>query len=247
MDIAGIELEHAALFLDVDGTLIDYVPCPDEARADAALLRLLESLHEQTQGALALVSGRSIGNLDVVMDPYRFAACGLHGFERRSAHGDYHQNPAPDPAKLAQCRQLMGALVIAHPQLLFEDKRFALALHYRCAPQLEAQVTQTVNAISGLEEAGLRLQHGRLVVEIAPAEVDKGSGIAGLMSTAPFRGRLPIFIGDDLTDEAGFRCVNRAGGVTIAVAPRGTTAARASLSSVTEVRAWLAGLAGSVP
>jgi trehalose 6-phosphate phosphatase len=235
-------LSRYALFLDLDGTLVDFAPRPEAVCADPALLALLQSLAERCGGALALVSGRSIASLDAVIEPARFCASGLHGFERRDASGISHQHRAPPAASLAAIRRLIRAWVEAHPTLFLEDKGVALALHYRGAPQLRGFVEESLGALPDLDPAGLRIQHGHMVAEVVPASVNKGTALAEFMREPPFHGRLPLYIGDDLTDEPAFHWVNLAGGVSVVVNPRRPSAAAAELPDVAAVRLWLSGL-----
>jgi trehalose 6-phosphate phosphatase len=240
---AGLRLCRHAFFLDLDGTLLDYAARPDEVHADPELLSLLRRLSVHCGGALALVSGRTIASLDSVTHPERFTASGTHGFERRSVSGHVTQHSPPQRTKLQVIRQAMDSLLEAHPELLLEDKGFALALHYRAAPHLGELVDRALNAITDLSRAGLRVQRGQLVSEVVPGAVDKGSALAEFMGEQPFQNRVPVYIGDDLTDEPAFEWVNRAGGVSVVVNPRRPSAATAALASVAAVRTWLGGLA----
>lgn len=235
-------LARHALFLDLDGTLVDFAPRPQAVRADPALLALLHALGERTAGALALVSGRSIASLDAVTAPVRLPASGLHGFERRDGSGAVQRHGAPPASGLDTIRELMRAWVGTHPQLLLEDKGVALALHYRGAPELGGLVERAVASLPGLGAAGLRIQHGHMVAEVVPASVNKGSALAEFMREPPFQGRLPLYVGDDLTDEPAFRWVNLAGGLSVVVNPRRPSAATAALPGVAAVRSWLSGL-----
>jgi trehalose 6-phosphate phosphatase len=237
-----LPLTRFALFLDLDGTLVDFAPRPEAVHADATLLALLHTLSERCGGALALVSGRSLASLDAVTAPARFCASGLHGFERRDRGGLSHRHSAPPQATLDALRQLMHAWVASHPTLFLEDKGVALALHYRAAPQLRDFVEESLGALPDLSAAGLRLQHGHLVAEVVPASVNKGTALAEFMREPPFRERLPLYVGDDLTDEPAFHWVNLAGGVSVVVNPHRPSAAVAALPSVAAVRHWLTGL-----
>jgi trehalose 6-phosphate phosphatase len=234
-----------AFFFDVDGTLLHLAPRPTDVHADEHLLESLRRLRRLSGSALALISGRTISDLDEITRPERFAASGMHGFERRGADGSYYRKSPPQHAKLAKVRDLMAALVAAHPRLLLEDKRFALALHYRRAPELREWVLEELNGIAGLGAAGLRVQHGRMVVEVTPAAASKATALADFLRESPFRGRTPVYVGDDLTDESGFEWVNQAGGLSVCVDPGGPTAARTTLPSVDAVRAWLRALAAA--
>jgi trehalose 6-phosphate phosphatase len=239
---ARLPLERYALFLDLDGTLVDFAPRPEAVRADQALLDLLHDLGDRSGGALALVSGRSIASLDAVTAPSRFLASGLHGFERRDGSGVLKQHPPPPAGRLEALRELMHAWVARHPQLWLEDKGVALALHYRGAPQLGSFVAEALGELADLSAVGLRIQHGHMVAEVVPAGVNKGSALAEFMRQAPFRDRLPLYVGDDLTDEPAFHWVNLARGVSVVVNPHRPSAASAALPDVAAVRDWLTGL-----
>jgi len=240
----ALALDAHALFLDLDGTLLDYAPQPGAVTADAPLLGLLETLSRRFGGAIALVSGRNIDTLDQLFTPLRLPASGLHGFERRDARGVRSQHAPPSPQALGSARRLLGELAQKDPGLRLEDKRFALALHYRQAPQLEAMVVDAVRAIAAQIDDGLELVFGPKVVELSPRGVSKASAIAEFMQESPFAGRRPLFVGDDAGDEPAFEWVNGAGGLSVVVSPAGPTAAATRLRSVREVRTWLAGLAG---
>lgn len=240
-----LPLERHALFLDLDGTLLDYAPQPGAVNADAPLLSLLETLARRFDGAVALVSGRSIDTLDALFAPLRLPASGLHGFERRDASGVRTQHAPPSPQALASARQLLTQFARQDPGLRLEDKRFALALHFRQAPQLEAAVIEATRAIAAQLDGGLELVFGPMVVELSPRGVSKASAIAEFMQEQPFAGRLPLFVGDDASDEPAFEWVNGAGGLSVVVNPTGPTAAATHLRSVREVRTWLVGLSGS--
>ena len=237
-----LTLDQHAFFLDLDGTLLDYAARPENVRADADLLALLGRLRSACDGALALVSGRSIASLDAVTGPEHFAASGLHGFQRRNGGAIAEQATPPCAATLDEIRRVMRSLVDQHPLLLLEDKDSALALHYRAAPQLGTQVRQTLESMADLSAAGLRVQHGHLVAEVVPAAVNKGSALAEFMREAPFCNRRPVYVGDDLTDEPAFHFVNLTGGVSVVVHPGRPSAAATALGSVAAVRSWLAGL-----
>jgi trehalose 6-phosphate phosphatase len=239
---ARLPLGRYALFLDLDGTLVDFAPRPEAVRAEATLLALLHALGNRSGGALALVSGRSIASLDAVTAPERFCASGLHGFERRDGSGLVQQHRAPPAASLEAIRERMQSWVSEHPSLFLEDKGVALALHYRGAPELGDFVEGALGALPDLAAQGLRIQHGHMVAEVVPASVNKGSALAEFMREPPFRDRLPLYLGDDLTDEPAFHWVNLAGGTSVVVNPRRPSAASAALPGVTAVHAWLGGL-----
>jgi trehalose 6-phosphate phosphatase len=226
-----------AIFLDIDGTLLEHVARPDAVRADAALGKLLAGLEEVTGGALALISGRPVAELDRLFAPLTLATAGQHGIERRDARRTVHRHPFPFEPLRRAARQL-GGFAADHAGLLLEDKGHSLALHYRLAPELAAAAREAVSL--ALAELGpeFEMQPGKLVFEIKPGGRDKGTAVEEFMAEAPFAGRLPVFIGDDATDEYGFAIVNRAGGHSIKVGP-GVSIARWRLADAAAVRRWL--------
>jgi trehalose 6-phosphate phosphatase len=226
-----------AIFLDMDGTLLEHVERPDAVRADAALGKLLVELQEATGGALALISGRPIAVLDVLFAPLRLAVAGQHGIERRGADRIMHRHTFPlEPLRRAT-RQL-GEFAARHAGLLLEDKGHSLALHFRLAPELAGAAREAVaNALSTLGP-DFEMQAGKLVFEIKPGGRDKGTAIEAFMAEAPFAGRLPVFVGDDASDEYGFANVNRMGGHAIKVGP-GPSNARWRVADAAAVRKWL--------
>jgi trehalose 6-phosphate phosphatase len=201
------------------------------------VLSLLLGLQQRSAGALALITGRTIESLDRVTAPHRFAAAGIHGLQRRSAR-DMHASVASHA--MEPVRAALRALVQEHPQLLLEDKGRGLALHFRAVPQLAARATALVLELVR-PHPDLKVQHGHMVVEVLPWAAGKQHAVAAFMEQAPFRGRTPLFVGDDLTDEPAFEWVNAAGGLSVAVAATRLTAASTQLSSVADVHAWLGG------
>lgn len=231
----------AAVFLDVDGTLIHHADTPDAVDVDEALCALLERLREATGGALALISGRTIADIDALFAPARFAVAGQHGAERRGADGAMHFHAPLAPRLLAHAATLRR-LVEENPGLLLEEKGATLALHYRNAPASAALAEREVRRIVEALGGDFELQAGKFVLEVKPGGRDKGTAIAEFMAEAPFAGRAPVFVGDDLTDELGFDLVNRVGGTTVKVGP-GATRARWRLDDADDVRRWLAAYA----
>lgn len=234
-----LQTGELAFFLDVDGTLLDIAPTPDAVVVDAGLLAMLRALLFASQGAVALVSGRSISVLDELFAPLILPCAGLHGFERRAANGTYVRKPLPHPELLSEARQQLAALVARVPALLLEDKRFSLALHFRKVPHLEPLLVSEVAALVDRLGPDFELQRGRCVAEIRPAQANKATALADFMQEYPFRGRRPLCLGDDLTDECAFEWVNAAGGLSIAVGVDRHSHARAHLPSVADARLWL--------
>jgi trehalose 6-phosphate phosphatase len=230
-----------AVFLDIDGTLLDLAPAPDAVHVDPALATLLPKVRSSLGGALALITGRSITDVDRLFPGLRMAVAGQHGCERRDSVGTLHLH-APGTATLETLRKLFTEFARTHEGLLLEDKGATLALHYRRAPQLAAHVHKTLHehvAASGVKT--YRLQPGKMLLELRPDNRDKGTAIRDFMAERPFKGRCPVFIGDDLTDEHGFALINEIGGWSVKVGPGGTCA-RYRLPDVGAVRAWLAAL-----
>ena len=230
-----------ALFLDVDGTLVEFAATPQDVHVPDSLKVLLLDLSERLDGAIALVSGRSVDSLDQLFAPHRFSAAGVHGCERRTATG-ITLRPEVNARSIAHARDQLTAFVVNHPGLLLEDKGYGLALHFRRAPHLEAQVHATMTATLDQLSADFHLQEGKLVYELRPANWSKGTSIFAFMQEPPFKGRRPIFIGDDVTDEDAFGAVNELGGVSVCVGERPDTRARYRLHSVADVHRWLEAL-----
>jgi trehalose 6-phosphate phosphatase len=226
-----------AYFLDVDGTLIDIARTPDEASVDEFLLELIERLHLASGGAIALVSGRALSDIQNRLQGLRVPVAGQHGLERRDAAGRLWIHAAP-PAAKAVIRAALVPILDRHPELLLEDKGLTVALHYRRAPHLGSYVRRLVRALIGKTDAGLEMQCGKCVAEVKPSGVDKGTAVAEYLTEVPFRDRRPVYIGDDLNDERGFSEVNRMGGISIKVG-KGHSCARYRLPDVAGVRQWL--------
>ncbi|MBI5107846.1 MAG: trehalose-phosphatase [Rhodocyclales bacterium] len=228
---------ECAFFLDVDGTLLEIADTPSAVRVDMELLELIGRLFRISGGALALVSGRSISDLEELLGAQRLPLAGQHGLERRDAAGRLWIHAAPPGAK-CMIKEALAPVLTRHPGLLLEDKGLTLALHYRQAPHLAAYAHRLMATL--MQEAGgeLELQKGKRVIEIKPAGIDKGTAVAEYLTESPFRGRHPVFIGDDLNDEHGFAEVNRMDGISIKVGP-GASCARYRLPHVVAVRHWL--------
>ena len=226
-----------AFFLDVDGTLLEIADQPSAVRVDLDLLDLIGSLSCSSGGALALISGRSISDLEEMLGARRLPLAGQHGLERRDATGRLWIHAAP-PAAKCSFKEALAPVLSRHPGLLLEDKGLTLALHYRQAPHLAAYAHRLMGQLILAADGVLELQKGKRVIEIKPAGIDKGTAVAEYLSESPFRGRLPVFIGDDLNDEHGFAEVNRMGGLSIKVGP-GRTCAMHRLPGVAAVRHWL--------
>ena len=234
-----------ALFLDIDGTLLEIAPRPDLVEVPAALPSLLAQLAAQRQGALALVSGRRLADVDRLFRSWRGAAAGLHGAERRRSDGQRVAtgDSAADHAAAAALDALRPRLrqyAERAPGVLLEDKGGTIAVHYRAAPERATEVHALAEELLRDFDERLRLISGKMIIELAPLHYGKSGAIAAFLSAPPFTGRTPVFLGDDNTDEDGFAEVNRRGGTSIRVGPPAQTRARYALPSVTAARAWLA-------
>jgi len=224
-------------FLDVDGTLIEFANTPDAVHVDEALLGLVSRLHQDCGGALALVSGRALLDLEWRLGCLKLPMAGQHGLERCDAAGRMHVHGAPTAA-IAAIRLRLQPFLEHHPDLLLEDKGLALAVHYRQAPALAGSLHRLLRRLIEAADEPLQLQKGKRVVEVKPMGFDKGTAIEEYLAEPPFQGRLPVFIGDDATDEHGFAVVNRLRGLSVKVGG-GPTQARYRLPDVAAVRAWL--------
>jgi trehalose 6-phosphate phosphatase len=232
----------SALFLDVDGTLLEIAPRPELVRVPDSLPALLIRLSAAREGALALISGRPLAQLDQLFQPWQGAAAGLHGLERRRADGTLDCVVDGDgAAALDRLRPKLAALAADGTGLALEDKGGTLALHYRATPEREPEIRAVAEALHREIASKLRLITGKMVVEFQPRRADKGRAIAAFLGEPPFVGRRPVFVGDDTTDEDGFAETRRGGGVAVRVGPSdGATAANYRLPSVEAVLAWLA-------
>lgn len=227
-----------ALFLDFDGTLVDIAPSPAAVRIPANLIQHLDQISWLLNGALAVVSGRSLAVIDGYLGGSVRCAAGLHGVERRNALGHIHRT-AREPGLVDSYRAILGAFAAAHSGVLLEDKGAALALHFRANPALgdacRQAVDECVTASHGLFE---RLD-GKMVAELKPAGITKVSAVEAYMNEAPFAGRRPVFVGDDITDEIAFVHVSKTNGFGVKVGGGGPTAAATRLPSVTALHQWL--------
>jgi trehalose 6-phosphate phosphatase len=227
------------LFLDVDGTLIELTDSPLETYAEPGLKILLGDVAERLGGAVALVSGRSIEYLDALFAPLRLPAAGLHGVERRKASGVMHGASFVD-AQLDRARTALTALVLAHPGTLLEDKGRTIAVHFRMAPRSESAVLDAVRASAAQLGSNYHIQGGNMMLELKPRGFSKASAIKAFMQEPPFSGRKPVFVGDDLTDQDGFKTVEDQGGISVAVGDR--VRGQFHIENAAAVRSWLEGI-----
>jgi trehalose 6-phosphate phosphatase len=211
--------EPLCLFLDVDGTLLELADTPDGVEVRPSLRSLMDSASRAVDGALALVSGRSLQQLDRIFSPRQWPAAGLHGLERRDASGRIHRPHGSHP-DLLSLRPQLEALARRDPGLILEDKGGTFALHFRQAPQLERELTDEMAALVERLGQDYHLQPGSFVLELKPSGVSKAHAIDEFLAEPPFAGRRPLFAGDDLTDLDGFAAVERRGGVSVSVGQR---------------------------
>jgi trehalose 6-phosphate phosphatase len=235
---AFVRGEDLALFLDVDGTLLEIASTPDRVRVPASLRNTLHLSFTRQGGALALMSGRSLAELDELFAPARYPASGKHGLEVRLPSGEVRR-PEFDPAILDRARRWLGLLQKEHRGLLLEDKGIALAMHFRLAPRLEPEVHGVMCELAEELGGNFIIRPGKCVMQLMPRGFSERSAIELFMQQREFTGRTPVFVGDDPTDEVGFEAVNEMGGHSIRVGNLEETAARYRFGSVSTVTAWL--------
>lgn len=213
-------LDDTAILLDIDGTLLDLMPTPREVWVPPGLAETLRGLLSRTSGALALVSGRSLNDIDLIFAPDQFPAIGGHGAEMR-LRGDGDSAATRAPQMDQELKRRLAAIARLSPGILLEDKGYSLALHYRLAPHAEQAIYEAVSLIrADLPDAPIEVLPGKCVCEIKPAGFTKASGVRALMTHQPFRGRRPFFIGDDVTDESVFAIMPDFDGLAFSVGRR---------------------------
>jgi trehalose 6-phosphate phosphatase len=227
------------IFLDFDGTLVEIADRPDDVRIDSATLRFLENLREATGRALALVSGRDIGVIDRLIHPLILPVAGVHGLQRRDAAGRLH-SPAIDQSVVESIALEAAEAFRLEPGVAIEKKTGAVAIHFRLRPDFEKSCRAFVRRILS-ERSDLHLIEGKMVCELRLSGSDKGAVVEAFLNERPFKGRTPIFAGDDATDEPAFAAVNALGGLSIKVGA-GPTVARYRVNTIPDLRAWLEGL-----
>jgi trehalose 6-phosphate phosphatase len=234
-------LNDYAFLLDIDGTLLDLAPTPREVWVPPGLAITLRVLHQRTSGALAFVSGRSINDIDLIFAPDLFPAVGGHGAEMRlTSDGAAEARHAPPIDK--ELKRRLATIAKLSPGILLEDKGYSLALHYRLAPHAEKAIYEAVSLIrADLPNAPIEVLPGKCVCEVKQAGFDKASGVRELLGHAPFKGRCPVFIGDDVTDESVFAAMTDLGGFAFSVGRR-VQGVAGHFDAPRDVRAWLARL-----
>jgi trehalose 6-phosphate phosphatase len=234
-------LDQCAVLLDIDGTLLDLAPTPREVWVPPGLATTLNRLLDRTAGALALVSGRSLNDIDLIFAPEQFPAVGGHGAEMRIS-GDSEAVATWAAPMDKELKRRLAAIARLSPGILLEDKGYSLALHYRLAPHAEKAIYEAVSLIrADLPDAAIEVMPGKCVCEIKHSGFNKASGVSELMSHEPFKGRRPIFIGDDVTDESVFAIMPDLGGVAFSVGRRAQGVAH-HFDEPRDVREWLARL-----
>ncbi len=236
-------LREVAILLDIDGTLLELAPTPREVWVPPGLSETLKTLLRHTAGALALVSGRSLNDIDLIFAPDTYPAVGGHGAEMRlsiDSEADAVQAPPMDK----ELKRRLAAIAKLSPGILLEDKGYSLALHYRLAPQAEKAIYEAVSLIRAeLPDAPIEVLPGKCVCEIKHAGFTKASGVRELMRHAPFKGRKPLFIGDDVTDETVFAIMPDFAGLSFSVGRR-SRGVDGHFDAPSDVREFLSRLAG---
>ena len=237
-DILPLDLSTVAILLDIDGTLLEFAPTPREVWVPPTLRQTLAVLADRTSQATALVSGRALADIDLIFAPLQLPAIGGHGAEFRPMAGGaaYPAASTLDQEIKRKCSEVAAL----SPGILLEDKGYSLALHYRLAPRLQETITEAVARICGtLHSSSIEILPGKYVIEIKPAAFSKATAVRRLMTIAPFKGRCPIFVGDDVTDEFVFSVMPELDGYAFSVG-RTATNTDGSFTSPDHVRRWLA-------
>lgn len=232
-----IAWSSSALFLDVDGTLLEIAEHPDDVRADAGLITSLQHTADRLGGALALISGRRVSDVNRIFEPARFPVSGAHGAEYQDVNGALSRKPTVTLPE--RVRSAAKDFADTYPGVLLELKDFGIALHYRQAPDLAEACRSLMSSVASSVRDDFRLIEGKMVLELTPRSVSKGHAIAEFLKGDPFTDRKPVFVGDDVTDEDGFIVANRLSGLSIRVGKSPTTTAKYALRDVAAVRAWL--------
>ena len=234
-------LSETAILLDIDGTLLDLMPTPREVWVPPGLSKTLNRLVRRTNGALALVSGRSLNDIDLIFAPDLFPAVGGHGAEMR-IEPDSEAVAAHAPPMDKELKRRLAAIAKLSPGILLEDKGYSLALHYRLAPHAEKAIYAAVSLIrADLPNAPIEVLPGKCVCEIKHSGFTKASGVRELMMREPFKGRRPFFIGDDVTDETVFAIMPDLDGLAFSVGRRAKGVA-GHFDAPSDVREFLAHL-----
>ncbi len=229
-----------AIFTDFDGTLVEIAETPDAVDVPPGLIDSLDRASEDFDHAFAVLTGREITDIDRFLAPLQLPIAGAHGAQRRRADGTFEPLDEAIIVAADEIAHAIEPLAMANPDLIVETKQGAVALHFRQAPELQ-DVCQTAMEEALSDHAEFTLVPGKMVLEARPSMFDKGAALRAFMQEEPFAGRIPVFIGDDVTDEDAFRAAQELGGVGIKLGP-GDTAARLRIADVFSVRALLRGL-----
>jgi trehalose 6-phosphate phosphatase len=230
-----LDADRHALFLDLDGTLAEIAPRPRDVGPAPDRTRALDAVARRLEGAVAVLTGRSLEEADRILERALMPVAAVHGLVRRLPDGGMVRvAPAPE---LDIARRTLSDLARGQPELILEDKEHSVAFHYRQKPEAEPAVREAVANLA--RSTGLTVQEGSMVCELRTRGPDKGDCLEAFLAAAPFAGRIPVAVGDDLTDEAAFRAAERLGGYGVLVGPGRETAARYRLDSVSAVLAWL--------
>ena len=234
-------LSETAILLDIDGTLLELMPTPREVFVPEGLSATLNGLLSRTSGAMALVSGRSLNDIDLIFAPDQFPAVGGHGAEMRLTT-DTEAVAVHAPPLDKELKRRLATIAKLSPGILLEDKGYSLALHYRLAPHAEKAIYEAVSLIrADLPNAPIEVLPGKCVCEIKHSGFTKASGVRELMTHEPFKGRRPLFIGDDVTDETVFAIMPDFDGLAFSVG-RHAHGVAGHFDSPADVRAFLAQL-----
>lgn len=228
-------LSRPALFLDLDGVLAPLAETPDAVVPHPERTAAVRAVADRLQGRVAIISGRTIAEIDRIAEASAASASGVHGLERRRADGSLHR-AEPAPAVRAAVAAFED-FARTRPGIIVEDKAVSAGLHYRGAPDEEEAAVSLARRLA--DETGLTMQAGNLVVELKTPGTSKGTALKAFMQEPPFAGAVPVMLGDDLTDEDGFRAAESLGGFGVLVGPPRRTAARHGLPDVDAVLAWL--------
>jgi trehalose 6-phosphate phosphatase len=241
LDQIGANPDGWAVFLDIDGCLLDLAPTPDSIVVPEDLGANIDRVSRRFGGAVALVTGRALIYADALFKPFVFPIAGLHGAEMRAPDGS--RIFAEAPPEFERLKEILVRETADMPGVLIEDKGAAVAAHYRLAPQFEEALGERMQAFVKAAGPGWALQLGKMVYEIRPSRASKGDAVERFLREPPFLERLPLAMGDDLTDESMFAVVNARGGHSIRVGrPEASTCALSTISSPAHVRDAIAKL-----
>lgn len=241
LDPHSLNAQSTAMFLDFDGTLVDFAVQPDLVEMPDGTLAAITALYEALGGAIAVVSGREIADIDRFLSPLNLPVAGVHGLHRRGHDGVLHSVNS-DAREVAEIVSRLRRFVDSNDGLQLEQKAGSVALHFRASPHLEAECHEVMERVTG-DLVQYQLLRGKMVIEAKPSCYNKGLAIKAFMAEAPFVGRSPFFAGDDVTDEDAFCFVNECGGISVKVGP-GETKAKFRAQSIGEFGDWLAKTAG---